>query len=171
MQEAKDPLARYREGLTSRYAEQIDALRDAAGAWEASGLHEPLGPGEWTPHQVVVHVVAAESLAFVPRLKRIASEDHPDLPGWDETAWMEETYNSEDDIQTWLDTFDAARREGLDLIRGLSDDDWGRTSRHPAQGDRTLQWWLEYSVTHADDHLNQLTSTGRGALEQPGESR
>ncbi len=160
MQQAKDPLARYRDGLIGRYSEQVGALRAAAGAWDSSKEHQPLAPGEWTPHQVLAHVAAAESLAFLPRLKRIASEDHPDLPSWDEGAWMEETYDAGEASEKWLRVFESARREGLDLIQGLSEDDWSRMGRHPSQGDRTLQWWLEYSVSHADDHLDQLNPTG-----------
>ena len=159
MQEAKDPLARYRQGLIERYANQVGELRAAVHARDASELHSALGEGEWSPHQVLAHVAAADSLAFVPRLKRIASENHPELPSWDEGAWMDTEYDTEVEVDALLEMFDAARREGLDLIRDLAEDDWNRTGRHPSQGDRTLQWWLEYSVSHADDHLNQLSAT------------
>ncbi len=160
MQQAKDPLARYREELIGRYSEQADALRAAIQAWDAEGLRQPLAPGEWSPHQILAHVAAADSLAFLPRIKRIASEDHPDLTTWDEGAWMEESYDAEEGGEALLDAFRAARIEGLDFIRGLSNNEWGRMGRHPSQGDRTLQWWLEYSVSHVDDHLNQLKATG-----------
>lgn len=160
MQQAKDPLGRYREGLINRYAQQADALRAAIGAKDASELHSAPAPGEWSPHQVLAHVAAVESQAFVPRLKRIASEEHPDLPNWDEGAWMATQYDAGGDAETWLDMFETARQEGLDLVQGLAEDDWNRTGRHPSHGDRTLQWWVEYSVSHTDDHLDQLNETG-----------
>jgi hypothetical protein len=159
MQQAKHPLKRYREGLIERYAAQADELR-AAVRDKGERMHTPLAPGEWTPHQVLAHVAAAESLAFVPRLKRIASEDHPQLPSWDESAWMQDSYQPEQESETSLEMFESARREGLDVISGLAEDAWNRAGRHPSQGDRTLQWWLEYSVSHVDDHLNQLKSSG-----------
>jgi hypothetical protein len=156
MQQAKDPLARYREQLIARYAEQRVALRDAMQSWQESQLHSPVAPGEWSPHQILAHVAAADVYAFVPRLKRIAAEENPELQSWDEGAWMDADYDPETSAESWLGSFEAARREGLDLIKGLAEDGWSRTGRHPSQGERTLQWWLEYSVNHVDDHLNQL---------------
>jgi hypothetical protein len=156
VQEAKDPLGRYRRTLLDRYAEQPQALRAAFGLWDSQLQREPLAPEEWSPHQIVTHVGSVETHAFLPRLKRILTEKDPEFEDWDDSAWLEDHYDPSEDGETWLEAFAEARREGLDLLGGLAEDGWNRTGRHPAHGERTLQWWLEYSVSHADDHIQQL---------------
>jgi hypothetical protein len=111
MEQSKEQLLRYRQQLVERYGQQPQELRAAVLARGEAGLHKPLAKGEWSPHQVLVHVAAAEAYAFLPRLKRIAVEDQPELPSWDETSWMESNYNAEADSETWFGTFEAARRE------------------------------------------------------------
>lgn len=156
MQEPGEQLVQYRNRLVARYGEQAAALRAQAQAWPADQLGKPLAEGEWSPLQVLAHVGSVESLAFVPRLKLISTHDNPWLESFDGDGWMASQFDPHAPVETWLDLLDAARGEGSAVLASLPDDGWSRTGLHPSQGQRTLQWWVEYSVTHADEHINQL---------------
>lgn len=154
---------RYRRDLIARYRAQPSHLHERMQALPVEAVHSPLAEGEWTPHQVLAHIVAAESQAMLPRLQRIASEEDPFLENWDETRWMAEQYDDTVEAAELLAAFDSLRQQGQSLLGGLTGAAWNRTGRHGSQGTRTLQWWLEYTVAHVDDHLAQLGSAARVA--------
>lgn len=146
----------YRQQLLSRYLEQPTDLEAAVEA-QADVLHEPLAHGEWSPHQVLAHVEAAERLAFKPRVHRILSEDKPQLENWDESEWMDSEYDATATAAHLLASIRSTREEILEILTDLPSLEWSRTGTHKLRGERTLQYWIEYAVAHAEDHLNQLS--------------
>ncbi len=152
----RDRLLEYRDRLLARYRSQAEDLREVMAGFPAKAAGEPLKPGEWTPHQVLAHVWAAEEFALAPRVQRILTEESPYLENWDEAAWMAERYDSELPVERLLDGFEAQRLEKGSLLEAASPEAWSRTGRHPLRGVRTLQWWVEYAIDHVDDHLGQL---------------
>lgn len=149
-------LRAYLRRLLDTYAAQPDMLQRAVQNFSADQLHRPIEKGEWSPHQIVAHLAAAEQEALAPRLQRILDEDHPVLADWDETQWMEEIYDPERDVEEWLAQFEGARRELMPTLNKLELRSWNRTGRHPYRGERTLLWWVEYAVHHTREHLVQL---------------
>ena len=55
-----------------------------------------------------------------------------------------------------LEKYRALRVQELEWIQEMRVDVWNRSSRHPAWGRRTLQWWVESSLAHAEACLKQL---------------
>ncbi len=151
-----EELNSYIEQLITTFGEQPDELRTAVGGMDKEELHKPIEPGGWTPHQVAMHVVAADENALLPRLRRILQEENPDLPNWEEERWMEEEYDPTVPIDEAIDGWKSERAA---LAGTLLTDDltvWNRTCTHPTQRERTLLWWLEYAVGHLRDHMRQL---------------
>lgn len=146
----------YLERLLQSYAQQPNQLRQAVDAYSESELREPLAEGEWTPHQVLAHVAAAEQNAFAVRLRAILDRERPRLENWDETRWMKEEYVRSQPIESMLSQFERERGQVIPRLRQLELEDWSQSGRHPHQGERTLLWWLEYAVQHTRDHLRQL---------------
>ncbi len=151
-----EELREYRQSLIGRYAAQPQALREAAGRIPASARHARAGDGGWSPHQVLAHVRDVEIGAYLPRLSRILAEERPDLADFDGEAWMAAHYDPAEPLGTLLGSFQQARHEGLALVSVLGSTGWSRTGRHPSLGERTLGWWLERAVSHAEEHLRQL---------------
>ncbi len=147
---------KYREMLLAEYAAQPGAMRDRLRGFANATMRESLEPGGWSPHQILAHVYAAEKHAFLPRVKRLYAEQGAQLRNWDETAWMEKRYDPSATVDSMLEGFAACREEGLALLREAEPAIWNRSGRHPSQGLRTLQWWVEYSVAHSAEHLAQL---------------
>lgn len=146
----------YLERLLQNYAEQPKRLRRALEPYSKNELRQPLAEGEWSPHQVLAHVAAAEQRAFAVRLRAIMDEERPRLKNWDETRWMEDEYDRSTGIEAMLSEFEQERCELEPRLRALELEDWSQTGRHPHHGERTLLWWLEYAVQHTRDHLRQL---------------
>jgi len=155
MEELKDYIA----GLIETFASQPSEFQTMLRSFDAASLHRPLEPGGWSSHQVMAHVLASESEALLPRILRILDESDPELPNWDEIGWMANDYDSERSIVEMLKAFAAARKPVEDRLAGLPLEDWNRAGVHPTRGRRTALWWLEYTVAHAKDHLNQLAAS------------
>jgi hypothetical protein len=148
----------YRQQLLKLYIQQLDEL-SAKIEPLSDRLNKALAPGEWSPHQVLAHVEAAERLAFDPRVHRILSEEVPVLENWDEAAWMEGEYDVSMPVSQLLDSVRSLRLANSEILNDLSSQEWSRAGKHPLRGDRTLQYWVEYAVAHVEDHLNQLSSS------------
>jgi hypothetical protein len=121
-------------------------------------LTKPLAAGEWSPHQVLAHVEAVDSQALQPRLLRIVEEERPNLPNWDEGHWMKDDYEGTEPVEDFLTRLGEGRERVLQPLAELPLTEWNRSGIHPLWGERTLLWWLEYSVHHTEEHLHQLGS-------------
>jgi hypothetical protein len=141
----------------NRMGTQPQELRQALDKFEADELLKPLEKDGWSAHQVVAHICHVEWGAFLPRFDRILKHEDPFLANFDETSWMDTYYDPTVPIEELLKDFDSVRQSARDLMDEIGPDQLSRTGRHPYQGVRTLQWWIEYAVTHTDEHLKQLT--------------
>lgn len=159
-------LLEYRRDLIERYAAQPEALYREIAPFPSEDLHVPLERGGWSPHQIVAHIQAVELGAYLPRLLRLLEGQPGDDPvggrgrivleDFDAMAWMTERYDPDVPLQDYLEAFDRGRAQGMTLIGDLPSGGWNRSGFHPTLGERTLQWWVERSVAHVDEHLAQL---------------
>jgi hypothetical protein len=149
-------LSEYRSRLIGRYAGQPEMLTALAERMSDERLRAELEPGGWSTHQVLTHIRDVEAQAFVPRLSKILEEDSPKLSSFDPEVWMDGHYNAQEPVGDILREIEALRSKGSSLIQPLGHDGWSRIGEHPSFGSRTLQWWIEYAVSHFDEHLEQL---------------
>jgi hypothetical protein len=149
-------LAEYRSRLIARYASQPGELAGIVKAVPEEQVGRPLEPGGWSIHQVLVHLRDNEAQAFVPRIEMIIEQETPELQSFESDAWMEQHYDPDEVVDDILDDLADLRSRGSRLIEILEPDGWSRTGVHPSYGVRTLQWWVEYAVSHFDEHLGQL---------------
>ena len=92
----------------------------------------------------------------MPRIGLILEEESPKLQSFDPEEWMDEHYNAQEAVREILDEIQRLRSKGSKMIQPLDPDDWSREGKHPSFGVRTLQWWIEYSVSHFEEHLGPL---------------
>ena len=151
-----EELRAYRERLLEQAEGQLLRLRERLKSLQTEELFEPVESGGWSPHQILVHVRDVEQHAFLPRVQIMLRENQPELPYFDEGAWMEQHYDRAESVDALLESFEATRRILLDELRTADPQGWSRDGRHPTQGVRTVQWWFEYCVQHTEDHLSQL---------------
>ncbi len=153
---ADDLLDDYRRRLLERFRLQPETYREHVRRLDREGVRAPIKPGEWSAHQVIFHVRAADEQAYGPRLMRILREERPQMEDYDEVAWMKDQYDPDEPAEAVLERWQAARRGWADILAAAPAEAWSRSGLHPFYGERTLQWWLERAVAHGEDHRRQL---------------
>jgi len=148
----------YRKRLVKRYA-------DIATDFEALITQIPLDVGN-TPndqrglslHGVIAHLRDVEKQVFLPYFERIWNEDLPSLANDAVSIRESERHNTAEPFETIMEEYEQLRARELNLLGKMPTPAWNRTGRHPRLGVRTLQWFVERSLAHAEYHLHQLQS-------------
>lgn len=115
-------------------------------------------PKEWSPQQVVCHLLDSERLVQRPRLQRILTEENPFLvapsppPG---PSSMECDWSG----TSLVGAFAYERERTIALLRHLDQDDWQRPARHSVFGPTTLIEMAHFTAQHDRLHLEQLCQT------------
>ena len=141
-----------RELLIQRYAEGYDAI--VAALAEAEDVMESAPPGEWTPRQIAHHVADAAVIQSA-RLRILLAEDDPFIPGFDELGFADRLQYDRSIVSS-LVLLHAAQDSNLELLDGLSEEDWQRAGRHQEYGRFSVEYWLERSAAHPHDHAAQI---------------
>ena len=138
----------------------IDALaampgRLAAAAWADN---RPMPVGEWTAHEIVLHLVAVEEAVWQARLAQLRVEDGPTWawvePGpWDGAAGST--------MAGALATFTARRSTTIAHLEGLDDAGWRRHGIHATFGELDVAGLVQVALDHDAVHLASLATEGR----------
>ncbi|MEJ2597629.1 MAG: DinB family protein [Anaerolineales bacterium] len=134
-------------------------------ALEKQGLSRVTTTGEWSPEEILAHLIDVEG-CYLARLRRVSLEQDPRL------ALIrpdEATYDRQVNREELLRHFAAARAETLNFVIGLTPADWKRTAIHPSWGKVSLQILVQNLIEHDREHINQIT--GYLALSSEGEQQ
>jgi hypothetical protein len=138
-----------RRDLVDRLAAVPDWLSDAA---RAAPTQEP-APGEWTPSDVVRHLIAVEQLVWHARLVDLAADDHPTWPWTEPDRWAGEPGASLDRL---LATYAAVRSSTIATLEALDDDGWARTGTHATYGELDVGDLMTRAIDHDEEHLRSF---------------
>jgi DinB family protein len=140
-------------GATARIVEaELGALGDGLAGWRP-------GPGEWCANEVVGHLVEADARGYGGRIRRILAAPpgtEPTEPGWDEPTVAAARADCEKPAAILVDELSASRRDAVELVLSLTQDDLGRGAIHAAVGRVTVAELLQEWCTHDRLHLQQL---------------
>ena len=133
------------ERLGSFPARLAEAARAAAD--------RPVPAGEWTPAEVVRHLMAVEGEVWLARLASLAAGGEPrwswtepgPLPGFEDVSL--------DDV---LGLFGRLRASTLDFLRMFDGHGWSRTGIHDTFGRLDLAGLLRLAIDHDEEHLAGL---------------
>lgn len=125
--------------------------RLAAVAWAVA--RRPVPQGEWTPEQVVRHLIAVEPLAVQQRLRDLAAG-----PGarW---SWTEPgPWDGEPELGLVgvLERFAEVRAATMALAQSMDDAAWCRTGTHGVYGDLDGDGVIALAASHDEEHLAGL---------------
>jgi uncharacterized damage-inducible protein DinB len=138
--------------LIETYAGGAEALTEAiAGLGPAEFNAFPV-PGTWSIGQIVLHMMDSD-LIGADRMKRVASEDHPTLIGYNVTLFAQTLYGEDLDVALACEIFAKNRRMTAAMLRRLPDAAFARTGYHNEHGDMTLLQFLTNYIGHLDHHL------------------
>ena len=139
------------EGVPSRIISIIEGLDEAQ-------MHFVPAPGEWSIHEVVIHLGDSETFGF-ERLRKTIAEHKPTLQVYDEDAWARNLSYQRQERHLALALFSAQRRSTAALLRMLPAETWERTAIHPERGEINLYDIFTIYLEHGDIHLAQIEHT------------
>ncbi len=104
-------------------------LRAALAAIPAGRHGVPEHAGAWSAAQVLAHLADVE-MAWSVRLRQILVMDDYVMDGFDQAAWAAALPYATWDAGASLDLYAGLRARNVDLWRGLTPAQWGRSARH-----------------------------------------
>ena len=135
-----------RGDLCRRLAEVPVRLADAT----RTAADRPDPPGEWTPDEVVRHLIAVEEEVWHGRLRQLATEDRPRWPWTEPDRWLGDPGASLEDL---LLVYADRRGTTLAILGGLDDAGWARTGEHATFGILDVAALMSKAIDHDEEHL------------------
>ena len=137
---------------------QQEALRDALAAVPfrlatTIARARPAPAGEWTPNQVLLHLLAVEEQVWQARLRQLATEPEPYWP-WFEPGLASFEADSWEEV---LVAFRLSRHRTIATIEALDDAGWARTGVHERFGRLDVAALLQRAIDHDEEHIASFT--------------
>ena len=106
--------------------------------------------------ELTSHLLDVEKEINHPRIQQVLSNDNPFIAGIDSDAWVVERNYNQTRSPRVLDDFIDERKKSLEILAGLSQDDWHRTARHSFFGPTSLFELVKFIAVHDMDHIRQV---------------
>jgi DinB superfamily len=135
--------------------ERLTAVPDELAGAARSASPEPPAPGEWTPSDIVRHLIAVELEVWHPRLAMLATQDNPSWPWAEPDRWTGDPGATLDDL---LARYRAARMSTIATLDGLGEAGWARTGTHATYGVLDVAGLMGRAADHDDEHLRSFAS-------------
>ena len=113
----------------------------------------PPAPGEWTPSDIVRHLIAVEREVWHPRLAQLDAEDHPTWPWAEPDRWTGDPDATLDDL---LATYAADRSSTMATLDALDDAGWARNGTHATFGVLDVAGLMDRAIDHDEEHLRSF---------------
>lgn len=143
----------------AKWIAELDALprklKDAVYSLNDAQLDTPYRPEGWTVRQVIHHVPDSHLNSYT-RFRLALTEQSPTIKLYEESKWAELPDAKSGPVELSLSLIDALHRRWVLLLRSLSDEDFGRTFRHPEWGEVRLDWALGMYAWHSRHHVAHI---------------
>jgi hypothetical protein len=144
-----------RKVLIERYKAGVDEVRKALDGFPPDQLTSHPIPGKWSAAEIVHHLADSESQSAT-RIRKLLTEAHPVIQGYDQEAWAVRLRYNERPIAPALAAFVAARQTTAQLLDAMTPEDWRRLGWHSESGSYHSEHWLEIYAAHAHGHADQI---------------
>ncbi len=156
--EQRQPFALHPQMIEPQYIGNIGALFGLVDTIKPAYWHQHPDPQEWSPVQIICHLVESEKLVQRPRLKRILHEDNPFITS-PKAPPKPDQFACHGDGRKYAQEFMAERLKTLDWLRTLTPKDWQRPARHSIFGKTSLLEMAHFTAQHDRLHIEQLCQT------------
>lgn len=142
------------------YANVHERIASAIAGLTAAQLQASPAPGEWSIHQVLIHLADSEAVCY-ERFRRIIAEERPPIQPYNEEAWERNLFYHQQDPQLALNLFKLLRQASAALLNQLPAESWERTGLHTQKGEMSLYATFLSFLDHGTAHLRQIENTRR----------
>jgi uncharacterized damage-inducible protein DinB len=141
--------------LIEEYVACGPRLRKAVAGLNAEDLTARPGPGKWSILELVIHLADSDAIS-IDRMKRILTEENPQLLYADETAYADRLCSHEQSLDDALTLIEAGRRQFARVLRKLPDEAFARRGTHNRRGAMTVGELVADYIEHVNHHLKFL---------------
>jgi len=156
--------AEERQKLITQYRDGYDEVVKALDGFPADLLTAHPIAGKWSAAEIVHHLADSETISGV-RLRRLITEDHPVIQGYDQDVYATGLNYNQREIAPSLEAFRSARTTTAQLFTFMTEADWQREGTHSESGRYTCEDWLKIYAAHAHNHATQIVRL-RAALSE-----
>lgn len=111
---------------------------------------------EFSALENICHLRDIEIEGYTERITRILHETQPSLPDINGSRLaIERDYNNQN-AKRALEEFSLARRRSVEILRGLSADQFARAGTLDGVGIISLEKLLDMMLEHDEDHIDEL---------------
>ena len=139
----------------ARFERGIQAFRATLNSIPPEDVDRAPAPGEWTPRQLVVHIVDAE-IVGAARLRWVAAQPGSTLQSFAGDIWADKLHYESQSLETATELFVLLRQTTLAMLCQLPDEAWSNVGVHEESGPLTLKKLLNDHCEHAETHLHEL---------------
>ena len=156
--EQRHPYVLQPQMIEPQYIGNLGALFGLISTIKPNFWNQHPDPKEWSPIQIVCHLLESEKQIQRPRLERILTENNPFItapkapPGPDQ-------YLCGRDGKTYAYEFMTERLKTIDMIQHITQEDWQRPARHSIFGNTTFLEMAHFTAQHDRLHIEQLCQT------------
>lgn len=144
-----------REQLIEQYRKGVDDVVQALNGFPEAGLTAHPIAGKWSAAEIVHHLADSETISM-QRLRRLLTEAHPVIHGYDQEAWARDLGYNQRPMEPALMAFRAARETTAQILERMSEADWAREGWHTESGRYSAEKWLAIYAAHAHGHADQI---------------
>ncbi|GAA5509037.1 DinB family protein [Novipirellula caenicola] len=135
-----------------QYANGPDRLELAVSGTTHKHQHAKPGPGDWSIHEVVIHLADSDAVS-IERMKRIVAMEEPSLLNFDETAFIRDLKPELQSIEDAMLLFRINRRQWSRVLRQLPTLAFDRVGHHSVAGPVSLRQMVSLYIEHLEGHL------------------
>jgi uncharacterized damage-inducible protein DinB len=151
--------------ITTRLEYQHKSLMDIIEGLSDEQIRRQVNLGKWSIFENIAHLATYQH-AFMARVQRVLDEEQPPFPRYvaetDPLFHDNCTKTTREIMQDLITT----RRDMIDKILELSDDQLQRTGVHPLFGVLNMNHWLQFFVLHESHHLFTIFKLVPGARNE-----
>ncbi len=145
-----------REELLRSLAGMGDFLTSAFAGLTDDQARAPGPGGAFAPVEQVWHLADLERDGFGVRIRRLQTEDHPQLPDFDGAKIAQERAYRTLSLQEGLRAFRAARANNMAALETVSQDEWTRGGTQEGVGDVSLCDMPVFLLQHDAAHKAEI---------------
>ena len=141
--------------LIERYERGAAALAKLIAGVPGDLLELAPAEGEWSAHQIALHIVDAEIVGAM-RLRMIAAQPGATLSAYAGDVWGRELAYGKQPLAPALDLFAALRQVTGIMLRQIPVAAWANRAEHEEAGEVTLESYLDSHCEHAEIHMQEI---------------
>jgi len=117
-------------------------------------LYKP-SPDRWSIHEIILHLADSEASSYV-RCRHLIAEPGKAVAKFDAARWAGSLGYFHQSTREALEVIRRLRKMTYHLLAAVPEPVWSYTVEHPAEGEISLERWIERQERHIPHHIDQM---------------